>query len=143
MIRVVIKRTGNNMFQDNIEPTFNNFKLFLGDLFEEIYINKDFETRNICVLSNPKNFESGLEPNLFVLNYDSKDIVTKILFGNTVFIKKENNEYVSLTDDDIDFLTEYINKANMSENEKFMASLLEYSPKEVGYKFLKNNKTNS
>lgn len=138
MIRAVIKRTGNNPFENNIEPTFDSFKMFLGDLFEEIYINKEFEDKNINVLSNPKNFESGLEPNLFVLNYDSKEIVTKILFGNTVFVKKLNNEYISLTDDDVTFILEYIEKANMSENEKFMASLLEYSPKEVGYKFLKN-----
>ncbi len=139
MIRAVIKRTGNNMFEENIEPNFDGFKLYLGDLFEEIYMNPDFQSKNIVVLSNPKDFESGLEPNLFVLDYSSSDIVTKILFGNTVFTKKENNLYVSLNDEDISFIQDYIDKANMTENEKFMASLLEYSPKEVGYKFLKKH----
>ncbi len=137
MIEVAIKRTGNNMFLETIEPNDDSFKLYLGSLYEEIDINDEFRKRNLIVLSNPKNFESGLEPNLFVLDFNSKEIVKKILFGNTVFTKKINNEFVSLDTEDIEFISNYIDEANMSENEKFMASLLEYSPKEVGYKFFK------
>ena len=140
MILIAVKKTGNKMYTIEIEPNDNSYKSFLGDIYEEIYINDEFKNKNIIVMSNPKNFESGLEPNLFVINYSDTPHCKRILFGNTIFLKRENDSFVSLNNKDIEFISNYIDLANMSENEKFMASLLEYTPEEVGIRFNKEKR---
>jgi len=135
MVLAVIKKTGSKEYSSQIEPIKNSFISFLGTKFEPIVMNNEFSKRNIVVLSNPLSFESGLEPNIFVVNEDNPIPCERILFGNVLFLKNENNTYIDLTEDDISFIHSYIDKCDMSEDEKAMAGLFEYDPKEVGYKF--------
>ena len=137
MARAIIKKTGYDAYVDNLDSTDDIKTLYLGPKYEAIHINNNFDEHNILVISNPLGFESGLEPNIFV--YDNKkDIpVTRCLFGNVIFYKYENNSYSDLTDEDIEFIFNYINTYNMTEKDKAMAGLFQYNPKDIALRFNK------
>ncbi len=137
MVKAIIKKTGYDAYTDNLETTDEIKTLYLGPKYEAIHINNDFDEHNILVVSNPLGYESGLEPNIFVYDSEANIKVTKCLFGNVIFYKYINNEYFDLTDDDINFIFDYINKYNMTEKDKAMAGLFQYDPKDIALRFNK------
>lgn len=137
MVKAIIKKTGYDAYRDNLETTDEIKTLYLGPKYEAIHINNDFDTHNILVVSNPLGYESGLEPNIFVYDTEADIKVTRCLFGNVIFYKYINNEYFDLTDDDINFILDYINKYNMTEKDKAMAGLFQYDPKDIALRFNK------
>ncbi len=137
MVKAIIKKTGYDAYTDNLETTDEIKTLYLGPKYEAIHINKDFDTHNILVVSNPLGYESGLEPNIFVYDSEANIKVTRCLFGNVIFYKYINNEYYDLNDEDINFIFDYINKYNMTEKDKAMAGLFQYDPKDIALRFNK------
>lgn len=137
MVKAIIKKTGYDAYTDNLETTDEIKTLYLGPKYEAIHINNDFDEHNILVVSNPLGYESGLEPNIFVYDSEANIKVTRCLFGNVIFYKYINNEYFDLTDDDINFIFDYINKYNMTEKDKAMAGLFQYDPKDIALRFNK------
>lgn len=135
MVLAIIKKTGSREYADKIDTTKDVMVSYLGQTYEEIEMNDEFVKRNIIVISNPLSFETGLEPNLFVINNNNEIPCQRILFGNVLFYKRVNGTYEDLTLDDQNFIKSYIDLANLSEDEKSMAGLFEYSAEEVGYKF--------
>ena len=90
----------------------------------------------------PNNIPDGFETikikelhDIFVVNKANEIPCQRILFGNVLFFKKVNDKFIDLTDDDVSFIKSYIDLCDMTENQKAMAGLFEYSPEEVGYKF--------
>ena len=133
MVLAVIKKTGYKEYSERIEENCDSLITYLGTVYEEIAMDHFFKERNIVVIANPKSFESGLEPNIFVVNKDNEIPCQRILFGNVLFFKKVNDKFIDLTDDDVSFIKSYIDLCDMTENQKAMAGLFEYSPEEVGY----------
>ncbi len=137
MVKAIIKKTGYDAYTNNLKTTDEIKTLYLGPKYEAIHINNDFDEHNILVVSNPLGYESGLEPNIFVYDTEANTKVTRCLFGNVIFYKYINNEYFDLTDDDINFIFDYINKYNMTEKDKAMAGLFQYDPKDIALRFNK------
>jgi hypothetical protein len=128
-----IKKTGQEMHEIDINDS--DYNLYLGEGFEKFYINDDFKNKNIFTYYNPHAKELNLEPNIFVVNNKDEYPCTKVLSGNVLFSKDCN-----LTDDEIKFIEDYINYANMNDKEKAMIGLYDYDPKMVGFKFNKKTK---
>jgi hypothetical protein len=137
MVKTLIKRTGSPAYIEAIEPNDDSKILYLGTIYESIYMGQEFKNRNIEVVANPGSYETGIEPNIFVVILENKIPCERILFGNVLFFKKENDKYVDLEDSDIEFLNDYLSKYDMTENEKAMAGLFEYSASEIGQRFNK------
>jgi hypothetical protein len=137
MVKAIIKRTGSQAYVDSIEPNDESKVLYLGNVYNSIDMGDEFSKRNIEVLANPGSYETGIEPNIFVYIENNEIPCDRILFGNVLFFKNVDNSYKDLSDDDINFVIDYINKYDMTENEKAMAGLFEYSAREIGARFNK------
>lgn len=132
-----IKKTGS--FQDIVELTYSyeNIKFYIGEEFIERYLTKEFERKNIISFINSKGEELNLEPNIFVVDYENEIHCSEVIRGNILFLKKENNNYIDLTNDDIKFIKDYISTVLMSDQEKSMIGLFDYDAKFVGMKYNK------
>ena len=137
MPKAIIKKTGYPAYVDTFDATDEIKTLYLGPLYESITIDHTFIDRSIQVISNPQGYESGLEPNIFVYSLDQEIPVTRCLFGNVLFYKYVDDKYIDLTDEDIEFIMDYINKYNMTEKDKAMAGLFQYDPKDIALRFNK------
>ncbi len=131
MIKAVIKRTGSKAFVQDIEFNKESLVLNLGEIYNQIPMDERFSSRNIVVYANPNDYHTGLEPNIYVIFENNTPKCNRIIFGNCIFYKCVNNEYISLLDDDIEFIKQYCDQANMTEREKSMAGLYEYDPVDV------------
>jgi hypothetical protein len=131
LIKAVIKRTGSKAFEKEIEYSKEELILNLGEVYDKIPMDQRFIDRNIVVYANPNDYKTGLEPNIYVININNTPKCIRIIFGNCIFFKCVNDNYVSLDDKDINFIYDYCNEADMTEREKAMAGLYEYNPEEV------------
>lgn len=117
ILAVVVQHEEHNM----LEPTFriaeignelHQLQAIVGGYIEMPFISMELSSRNIGVILNEEGKLQGLKPTMIIMNGDE---IVDTLNGNVVFVSTDDEEgnFVSLTDDQIKFLSDYVRGNSM------------------------------
>lgn len=107
------------------EIRYEDKPLDLFSSFKEVKLNDDLK-----ILAKSVDVPNNLEANFFLIR-DNK--IESILFGTCVFFKDTD-----LNEDDINFINDYLKISYLTDREKAMAGLYDYTVKDNVYKIKHN-----
>jgi len=109
MIRVLVKNVYEFEKVDYIEEGLEPLQKIVDGLIERVYV-EELEKRNIILYANEDGLYRNLEPNVFMVDKESKRVVN-VLVGNLVFVGTDNKgNDISLTTEQVKYIQDSIFK---------------------------------
>lgn len=105
IIKAILKEPHKEPEVIEIDNKFSNISNFLESMVQEVSLSS-----NIFILADTDGYLHNLEPNFDF--YIPNDDEPSMLVGKVLFVKDQGHDYMSLSDDDIDVVIDFLSKTN-------------------------------
>lgn len=105
IIKAILKEPHKEPEVIEIDNKFSKISEYLGGMTQEVLLSSD-----ILILADADGYLHNLEPNFDF--YIPNDVEPSMLVGKALFVKDQGHDYMSLSDDDIDVVIDFLSKTN-------------------------------